>query len=133
MCKENGISACGAALQSYISSFYPSGVPSWASAAITAAGDMQCDEFPFASSVEGGDPATGVTVCVPSEDNGWQGRTMAPFFRGPNPLIVPGEKYVVQIVGWNCNSQSPTNKRRSLGLVARDAFSGGGVNLTGRK
>jgi hypothetical protein len=79
---------CANGVKSYIqsiypSSRYPSGPPTWVSAAITAAGDMTCDEFPFASSVDGGDLNNGVRICVPSEDNGWQERPMSPFFN-PN-------------------------------------------------
>jgi hypothetical protein len=135
MCEENGVSSCRDAINSYIKQFYPTNVPPWASAAIEAAGDLQCDEFPFASSVEGGNKATGVTFCVTSDDNGWQGGKMSSYFRkGLRKYIAEGEKYIVEITGWSCDKQQPVPRsRHSVELQPRDAFSGGGLTLTGRK
>ena len=127
---------CAKGVQSYIQSMYPksaypNGPPTWATDAITAAGDMSCDEFPFASSIQGGTLQDGVRICVPSEDNGWQGRTMASFFN-PNlktgQLINVGENYVVEISGWDCDAHGPAQMKY---LQARDAFSGDGVDITG--
>jgi hypothetical protein len=135
MCEDRG-RRCKDALAEYISSFYPSGVPTWAQEAITAATDLTCDEFPFASSLEGGNPARGVTRCVPADDNNWQGGVMSSFFNPRNrKFIRPGEKYWVEVVGWNCDKQAAA--RRSDGvdgyLMGRDAFTTAeGVNRTGR-
>ena len=128
-------------MASYIASFYPtsqypSGLPSWATAAITAAGDMQCDEFPFANSVEGGVANRGSVMCVPAADQSWQGRQISPYTNSGRIKI--GDRYVVLIQGWNCATQAPDPKagtKRAVvdGMWKRDAFSAGGVNLTGRK
>lgn len=125
---------CSSGVSSYVQSFYPTGIPSWATAAITAAGNMWCDEFPFANSLEGGNPSYGSRICVPAEDQTWQGGVMGKYFRGPTPLISPGEKYVVKIVGWSCSTQAPaSNTKRNSKFSKRDAFSASGVNMTGRK
>ena len=59
---------------------------------------------------------------------------MGKYFRGPTPLISPGEKYVVKIVGWSCSTQAPaSNTKRNSKFSKRDAFSASGVNMTGRK
>jgi hypothetical protein len=138
MCELKG-QRCKDAIAEYVSSFYPTGIPTWAQEAITAAGDLTCDEFPFASSIEGGKPNAGVTRCVPSDDNNWQGGTMSSYFNRRNrKYIAPGEKYVVKVVGWNCDKQVPAKRSihdspHAMALLrARDAFTkSGGVNRTG--
>jgi hypothetical protein len=131
---------CADGVKSYIQSLYPpalnpTGPPESALQAIDAAKDMSCDEFPFASSVDGGNGA--VRRCVTKQDNGWQGGTMSRFFNKKTKggqRIKEGEKYVVQIVGWDCEAQAPIERTESLnGLQARDAFSGDGVNVTGHE
>ncbi|KAI0448395.1 hypothetical protein F5B21DRAFT_122118 [Xylaria acuta] len=110
---------CKSAIGKYIEQFFPDGVPSWAQDAITAAGDLECDEFPFASSLQGGDLVNGVTVCLPADDNGFQGTTMSKFFRRKKGGrdIVAGEDYIIRIVGWNCTKQEPmNNQRRDVGM-----------------
>ena len=139
--RSGGKRYCAAGVASYIASFYPtsqypSGLPSWATAAITAAGDMQCDEFPFANSVEGGVANRGSVMCVPAADQSWQGRQISPYTNSGRIKI--GDRYVVLIQGWNCATQAPDPKagtKRAVvdGMWKRDAFSAGGVNLTGRK
>lgn len=124
---------CASAVKDYINSVYGGTAPSWASEAITAAGDMSCDEFPFASSIEGGDTVNGVTICVPSADNNWQGWTMSSYFNGKTPKIDKGHTYAIEVQGWDCNKQT---KRDDIGyswLRGRDAFSGDGINVTGGK
>ncbi|KAK6534044.1 hypothetical protein TWF281_005383 [Arthrobotrys megalospora] len=135
VCTENGVSFCRSALNEYIDSLYTPEERERARAAITAAGDLTCDEFPFATSVEGGDLVRGVRICVPSMDQSFQGTSMGRFF---NPRIAkgdtirPGEKYVIQIKGWNCNTNSPDPRiKRSVELQKRDAFSDKGVSFVG--
>jgi len=113
---------CKNAINEYVDQFFPDGVPSWAQNAITAAGDLECDEFPFATSLQGGDLVNGVTVCLPADDNGFQGTTMSKFFRRKKGGrdIVAGENYIIRIVGWNCDTQEPMNNRRRD--VAMDMF-----------
>ena len=132
-CQQKG-TRCKDAIGQYISDVFPGAtVPAWAQAAIVAAGDLSCDEFPFASSIEGSDPTHGVTKCVPSDDQNWQGGTMSSFFNPNNKkYISPGEKYVVEIVGWDCSKQAPTRRRPVAFLKPRDAFTDpAGVNKTG--
>lgn len=130
MCGE---SDCRNALNEYIQLFYPDGIPPWAQEAITVAGDLQCDEFPFASSVEGGNKGAGVTKCVPADDNRWQGGTMSSYFNSRNKKYIrPGETYFIEIVGWDCDKQAPTKRSTPSLLIARDAFtSADGVKRTG--
>lgn len=106
MCPEG---FCKNAIAEYVDQFFPDGVPSWAQDAITSAGDLECDEYPFASSLQGGDLVNGVTVCLPADDNGFQGTTMSKFFRRRKGgrLIVAGEDYTIRIVGWDCDKQRP--------------------------
>lgn len=131
---------CAEGVADYIKTFYPSGVPSWAQAAITAADAMTCDEFPFARSVEGGKLDAGVRICVPATENSWQGGTMASYFKEftdkaktrLNPKFIrENEKFVVKISGWDCVTQKPDpSLKRYLELSRRDSFSGN-VNMTG--
>ena len=130
---------CANGVKSYISQFYPSGLPAGATAAITAAGNLQCDEFPFANSLEGGDPSQGVVKCVPAEDQSWQGSTLSIPIN--QKKIQAGDVFVVLISGWDCQAGRPlgsgsgTNRAVSGAdrVWKRDAFSAGGVNFTGRK
>ncbi|KAI3317850.1 hypothetical protein HD806DRAFT_359034 [Xylariaceae sp. AK1471] len=134
MCENKG-RRCKDAINDYIQSFYPSGVPTWAQEAITAAGDLTCDEFPFASSIEGGDPSRGkgITKCVPSDENNWQGGTMSSYFKmGNRNYVQPGEKYHIEVVGWDCNKQEPAKRSPTAPFIARNAFtSADGVKRTG--
>jgi hypothetical protein len=134
MCENKG-RRCKDAINDYIQSFYPSGVSPWAQEAITAAGDLTCDEFPFASSIEGGDPSPGkgITKCVPSDENHWQGGTMSSYFKmGNRNYVQPGEKYQIEVVGWDCNEQKPAKRSPTAPFIARDAFtSADGVKRTG--
>jgi len=71
----------------------------------------------LASSIEGGNPSKGVSFCIPSTENGWQGGTMSSCFKPTNKrLIKVGEKFVVKIVGWNCDTQmpDPLTKRKEV-------------------
>jgi hypothetical protein len=104
---------CADAVKQYIADKYGNGVPSWAEEAITAAGAMQCDEFPFARTVEGGNLTRGVQKCIPAADNNWQGGTLSKYFKkmfgsNPNPEFIDvGEKFVVMLAGWNCETNTP--------------------------
>ena len=106
MCKD----FCANAVNEYVNQFYPDGIPNWAKAAIDAAGDMECDEFPFASSLQGGDAVGGTAMCIPADDNSYQGQTLAGYFSRQD--IVAGEDYVIQIVGWDCDKHEPVLRRR---------------------
>ncbi|KAK6333744.1 hypothetical protein TWF730_003927 [Orbilia blumenaviensis] len=136
VCTGNADTFCRNGLNEYISSFYDSVERARVQAAITLAGGLTCVEFPFAASLEGGDLARGARLCVPLIDQSFQGIAMGRFF---NPLIAggdvirPGEKYVVRIIGWDCDSDSPDSTfARSLpGVQKRDAFSAQGVSLVG--
>lgn len=137
MCKENGRSWCTNALKKYVDQFYPTDRPDWVEEAITAAGSMTCDEFPFASSVEGGDLVKGVRVCVPRDDNNWQGTTMGKYFKkGNRNYIALGEKYAIEIAGWDCDKQAPTpivRARKLSTLAPRDAFTDEALFRSGGK
>lgn len=139
MCRDKGISWCQQEIKQYIKTKYGTDVPSWAEEALASAADMTCDEFPFASSIEGGDLDGGVRRCVPADDNNWQGRSMSKFFSRRimgDDAIKPGEKYKIEIVGWDCNNRAPKVAARAPAtfLKQRDAFTNtGGVNRTGRE
>lgn len=132
---------CAKAVAEYVKDFYPNGIPPEAEQALLVAGDLQCDEFPFATSVQGGDQSTGVVWCLPGTENSWQGGTMSKYFkeftsanRKNGKFIGVGHSFVVKIVGWNCQTQmpDPSIKRRELPLLERrDAFAQPGVNFTG--
>ncbi|KAJ5104534.1 hypothetical protein NUU61_001881 [Penicillium alfredii] len=129
MCTKNGKSVCTNAVNKYIEKFYPNGkIPEKAREAIASATDLQCDEFPFARTKEGGSLESGTTICVPSTDNGWQGTTMSPFFRGANK-IKSNERFTIELVGWDCEKQAPkASSRREFNLNATvtgsDAYRG---------
>lgn len=109
---------CANAVQEYVDQFYPDGIPDWAKAAIEAAGDLSCDEFPFANSLQGGDAVSGTARCIPADDNGFQGETLSGYFSRQD--IVAGEDYVIKIVGWNCDTQEPMKRRRDDNRAAVD-------------
>ncbi|KAL2818006.1 hypothetical protein BJX63DRAFT_429338 [Aspergillus granulosus] len=128
---------CANAVNEYVDQFYPDGIPDWAKGAIEAAGDMECDEFPFANSLQGGDALNGVAICIPADDNSFQGETLSRYFSRKD--IVAGEDYMIEIVGWDCATQKPKRRRREIdhavadvseylgpiawsGLVKRDPF-----------
>ncbi|KAL2864822.1 uncharacterized protein BJX67DRAFT_360349 [Aspergillus lucknowensis] len=107
---------CAKAVDEFVDQFYPDGVPDWAKGAIEAAGDMECDEFPFANSLQGGDAVNGVAMCIPADDNSFQGDTMSPYFSRKD--IVAGEDYMIEIQGWDCDAQEPTRRRRDIDHAA---------------
>ncbi|MBX8995877.1 hypothetical protein HCH15_06735 [Corynebacterium testudinoris] len=53
-----------------------------------------CDEYPFASSIEGG--AGAHTMWVPQKENDQQGLKMSAFYR--NNQIQSGDNYVVEVI-----------------------------------
>jgi hypothetical protein len=123
---------CANGVKEYIKNFYPTGIPSWAQDAITAAADMSCDEFPFARSHEGGSLDFGTRICIPASENSWQGGTMSSFFKkylnkaktitNPN-YIAPNEKFVIKIVGWDCATMQPAaSSKQRKSLARRDVF-----------
>ncbi|KAF3901480.1 hypothetical protein ABW20_dc0100470 [Dactylellina cionopaga] len=142
-CSENSVAFCRNGVNEYIRQFYPNPTTQAEkdaiAAALTAVGEFSCDEFPFASSVEGGDLSRGVRICVPRDDQNWQGNSMSRFFRTDvmkGDVIRPGDKYVIEIKGWDCVTNAPDAsiiKRSSVGLFRRDAFSVEGVNLIGEE
>ena len=97
---------CATALEEYLAKYYPAGIPAEAQEAITMAQDMSCDEFPFAISAEGGNPAAGVRFCIPSAENSWQGGVMGNFFREATGIGV-GETFTVTIEGFDCKTMMP--------------------------
>jgi hypothetical protein len=135
---------CANGVKQYIADNYGNGVPSWAEEAITAAGGMQCDEFPFARTVEGGNLTKGVRKCIPAADNNWQGGTLSKYFKkmfgsNPNPEFIDvGEKFVVALAGWDCATNMPklndllellnstlTTSKSAQMFYKRDVFSTG--------
>lgn len=119
MCpKIKGKNYCANAISEYVDQFFPDGAPSWAKAAIQEAGDMSCDEFPFANTLQGGDAVNGVVICLPSDDNSFQGGSMGKYFKkiGGYQAIEAGEDYVIDIQGWDCSKDEPMRKRSDVGL-----------------
>ncbi|PGH15025.1 hypothetical protein AJ79_02707 [Helicocarpus griseus UAMH5409] len=78
---------------------------------------LTCDEFPFANSKEGGDPTKGTSICVPD----WQQNTQGGHLSGVGKLI-SGDKYVVIIEGWSCNTRRPEPGKSTNcgGMTKRD-------------
>ncbi|EPS40004.1 hypothetical protein H072_6284 [Dactylellina haptotyla CBS 200.50] len=138
-CTENNAAFCRNGVNEYIRMFYPNPTTQAErdaiAAALTAVGDFSCDEFPFASSVQGGDLSKGSRICVPRVDQNWQGTTLSTYFRKDvmgSLVIRPGDKYVIQIRGWNCATQTPDPSiKRSVQMEKRDAFAIEGVNFVG--
>jgi hypothetical protein len=119
MCpKIKGKSFCANAISEYVDQFFPDGAPSWAEKAIQEAGDMSCDEFPFANTLQGGDLVNGVVICIPSDDNSYQGGTLGKYFKKIRgyQAIEAGEDYMIEIQGWDCDKLEPTRKRNYLDL-----------------
>lgn len=116
MCPEG---FCRDAYEEFVDRFFPDGVPKWAKKAVTAASDMQCDEFPFASTLQGGDLANGIAMCIPADQNGFQGGTMGKYFwesMAPDN-IQAGEDFMIEIKGWNCDDDSHiTSRRRDVAM-----------------
>ncbi|KAF8140695.1 hypothetical protein K438DRAFT_1785462 [Mycena galopus ATCC 62051] len=92
---------CADALQEY-AKLYPDLDP----ADLQIASGMSCDEFPFASSLQGGNKANGVSICVESWENSWQGGTMSRKISS----LVDGDDFLVRIEGWDCDKQAPVPK-----------------------
>lgn len=79
----------------------------------------------IASSVEGGNISKGVSFCVPSTENGWQGGTMSSYFKPSSKnYIKVGEKFVVKIAGWDCTSQGPDPLAKRQGVSPRSDLPG---------
>ena len=74
---------------------------------------MECDEFPFANSKQGGKPLKGVRRCIPRWQNSWQGGKLS---RKLSKLS-DNDDYLVKIEGWDCNKQAPL--KRDLSAVER--------------
>jgi hypothetical protein len=72
---------------------------------------MECDEFPFANSEQGGDPTKGVRRCIPRWQNSWQGGKLSRKLS----KLADGDDYLVMIEGWDCEMQAPT--KRDLAVV----------------
>ncbi|KAI9776791.1 MAG: hypothetical protein M1839_009342 [Geoglossum umbratile] len=116
--------SCDSVWQDYVKKYYPSGLPDGAKEAILTVKSLQCDEFPFARSKEGGNPSNGVSFCVPGSETGWQGGTMSWYFSPENPKRIRiAEKFVVEIVGWNCTTQQPNSNVTSRLLLRKRAVS----------
>ncbi|KAJ7805719.1 hypothetical protein B0H14DRAFT_2320794, partial [Mycena olivaceomarginata] len=92
---------CADALKEY-AKLYPDLDP----ADLQIASGMSCDEFPFASSLQGGNKANGVSICVESWENSWQGGTMSRKIS----RLVDGDDFLVKIEGWDCDKQAPVPK-----------------------
>ncbi|KAL2203963.1 hypothetical protein CC79DRAFT_1088692 [Sarocladium strictum] len=117
MCpKKKGKNFCANAIGEYVDQFFPDGAPSWAKKAIQEAGDMSCDEFPFANTLQGGDLVNGVVTCLPSDDNSFQGGSMGKYFKkiAGHQAIEAGEDYVIEIQGWDCDKDIPKRRRDYL-------------------
>lgn len=132
MCTEDDKAWCRAAINEFIAEAYGGSPPAQALEAIKAAGNMQCDEFPFATSVEGGDLVNGLRICVPADDQSFQGTSMGKFFgkNKKNPIL-EGEKYTIEIKGWDCDKQAPDSsiKKRNMILEKRLAFDNDGIHF----
>ena len=121
MCPEG---FCAKAVEEFVDQFFPGGIPSWAKGAIEQAGTMSCDEFPPANSLQGGDAVNGVAMCIPAEDNSWQGGTLGNYFKEKlgGQDIEPGEDYIIEIVGWDCGKKKPMRRRGGVEHGAMDMF-----------
>lgn len=141
---------CDNAVKQYVADLYPNGAPSYAEDAVNAAGGLQCNEFPFARTVEGGNVMKGARRCVPASDNNWQGGILSKYFKkyigsSLNPDYVDiGERFIVVVAGWDCETNLPdpndllgslnsTGTKSTQGLSKRDAFASGGIAISGGK
>jgi hypothetical protein len=62
---------------------------------------LSCDEYPFASTAEGGKSSTHVG-CIVAFQNGAQGDYLKQFINDYN--LKPGDKFEVQIAGIDCDT-----------------------------
>ncbi|KAL2194690.1 hypothetical protein P885DRAFT_80000 [Corynascus similis CBS 632.67] len=88
---------------------------------------QSCDEFPFASSLQGG---SGTSICIPGWQNSFQGFQLM----GLKSDVGAGNDYVVQVTGWDCKTGRPTrgsaqNCRLNAG-VSRKRDDLGGESLS---
>jgi hypothetical protein len=117
--------------------------PDWKAGEITEAFQealkLQCDEFPFARTVEGSNSAKGSKRCIPGTENSWQGGKMNKYFkefvkRGggqvENPFYIKdGEKFVIKMEGWDCIenvAMLAETKRKRQEATALEGDLGGG-------
>lgn len=145
MCPD---SWCADAVKAYVEKYYKNNKPEWLEEFLTAASAMQCDEFPFARTHEGGNLGFGTRICLPGTENAWQGGKMGNYFkeftdkaktRKNLKYIAEDEKFVVKISGWNCKTMQPDGtvvKPRDVSIgqprnvERRDVFSDD-VDVTG--
>jgi hypothetical protein len=59
-----------------------------------------------ASSLQGGNPGTGTSICIPGWQNSYQGQML----RGLGQMLrgLAGKDYIVKITGWDCKTGRPT-------------------------
>ncbi|KAJ7055535.1 hypothetical protein C8F01DRAFT_453355 [Mycena amicta] len=71
----------------------------------TATTGLSCDEYPFASSDEGGGTrSTGVVLCVPEQQNNWQGQLMRGWVNSLKKTgFAKGSKFDVEVTGIDCS------------------------------
>ncbi|KAJ3033762.1 hypothetical protein HDV00_005837 [Rhizophlyctis rosea] len=75
-----------------------------------------CDEYAFASSMEGG--ALAVSACVPNSQNSQQGSMLAAFYR--KNKLVKGDAFGVEIAGIACDDPKVVNFGNGPKIVQRD-------------
>ncbi|KAJ6449654.1 hypothetical protein C8R45DRAFT_144214 [Mycena sanguinolenta] len=79
-----------------------------------------CDEYPFASTDEGGgNRASGVILCVPEYQNNWQGQLMRGWFNSLKNSVKEGSKFNVKVTGIDCSQF-----KRDMGMIT---FAGQGI------
>ena len=83
---------------------------------LVVASGMSCDEFPFASSKQGGDLIKGTRICVEGWENSWQGGTMSRKLS----RLVDGDDFLVKIEGWDCDKQAPVKRELPSSFEKRD-------------
>jgi len=76
---------------------------------------LSCDEFPFANSLQGGNPTTGTSICIPGWENSFQGGKLNQIGK----TLSAGDDYVVELSGWDCSAGEP------LPGIATNCGSGG--------
>jgi len=82
--------------------------------------DTSCDEYPFASTAEGGTGAT--RFCVAAWQNSLQGALLR--WSG----LTPGQQFVVRVSGVNCSSVTASDLQGCGGVTKRKRQSNGNGN-----
>ncbi|MCJ1245915.1 hypothetical protein MMC30_003119 [Trapelia coarctata] len=94
---------CADGIKEYIKAF-----PDVDPADLVVASGMSCDEFPFASTTQGGNLNKGTRICLEGWENSWQGGKMSRKLSA----LADGDDFKIIIKGWDCDKQAPV--KRSL-------------------